>query len=263
MSGAATAVAEQLAAAVTQFLEAAAHTVLKARGVYSPALFESRRLYGIPVAQCRHPGVCAYIGTVLGSIKVCCVLWRAWRDVFAAATCACARVCLRTLASQRCCRAAHYMSRAQPLLLQDTLQEVVVVFYGPDGALHSKCAFVVQVRVCVPFCGCACGVHVGCSAASRAWQPPLTRTLCVLPQGFAASAQCPDWSALEPAFRSVLLKLHFSDNVLRPLPAGEAGTASTFRSCLPFGALLTPALARAATGASAVAPCLLPRRQCV
>lgn len=57
--------------AVLEFLEAAVHTVLKARHVYSPELFANRRLYGISVSQCRHPDVCLYIGTVLSNLKVC------------------------------------------------------------------------------------------------------------------------------------------------------------------------------------------------
>lgn len=40
-------------------------------------------------------------------------------------------------------------------------------------------------------------------------------------QGFASSAQPLNWSDLEPAFRSALLKLHFSDNLLTALPDGE------------------------------------------
>jgi len=61
---------EGLVPAVLEFLEAAIHTVLKARNVYSPALFENRKLYGITVSQCRHPGVCSYIGTVLSNLGV-------------------------------------------------------------------------------------------------------------------------------------------------------------------------------------------------
>jgi hypothetical protein len=40
-------------------------------------------------------------------------------------------------------------------------------------------------------------------------------------QGFASSAQPLNWSDLEPAFRSALLKLHFSDNLLTALPEGK------------------------------------------
>lgn len=56
--------------ALLEFLEAAVHTLLKSRSVYSEQLFENRRLYGITVSQCRHPDVCSYIGTVLSSLKV-------------------------------------------------------------------------------------------------------------------------------------------------------------------------------------------------
>jgi mitotic spindle assembly checkpoint protein MAD2B len=63
---------DDLVAVTLEFLEAAIHTVLKSRNVYSPHLFENRKLYGISVSQCRHPGVCSYIGTVLGNLKVSC-----------------------------------------------------------------------------------------------------------------------------------------------------------------------------------------------
>lgn len=65
--------AEQVAA-LLEFLEAAVHTVLKSRNVYSPALFENKKLYGVSVSQCRHPGVCSYIGTVLSGLKVSSVV---------------------------------------------------------------------------------------------------------------------------------------------------------------------------------------------
>lgn len=40
--------------------------------------------------------------------------------------------------------------RAQPLLLRDTLQEVVVVFNDPDCNPVSKCSFIVQVIHHIP-----------------------------------------------------------------------------------------------------------------
>uniref|UniRef100_A0A383V794 HORMA domain-containing protein n=1 Tax=Tetradesmus obliquus TaxID=3088 RepID=A0A383V794_TETOB len=133
------AVNSALCDAVLEFLSATVHTVLKARSIYSPELFENRRLYGISVSQCRHPDVCLYVGTVLGNLK--------------------------------------------PLLANDTLQELVVAFYDNLGQLVSKVSFIIQ--------------------------------------GFNAAAAPPDWSGLEPAFRSALLRLHFSDNLLRPLPEGS------------------------------------------
>lgn len=59
---------DEAASALLEFLEAAVHTVIQR--VYSPSLFENRKLYGVSVRQCRHPGVCSYIGAVLGSLKV-------------------------------------------------------------------------------------------------------------------------------------------------------------------------------------------------
>lgn len=74
---------DELADVLLQFFEAAVHTLLKARAVYAPTLFENKRLFGIPVATCRHPGVCTYVGSVLGCVKVrvcvracgCVVCW--------------------------------------------------------------------------------------------------------------------------------------------------------------------------------------------
>jgi hypothetical protein len=62
---------DEAVSALLEFLEAAVHTVIQR--VYSPSLFENRKLYGVSVRQCRHPGVCSYIGTVLGSLKVSCL----------------------------------------------------------------------------------------------------------------------------------------------------------------------------------------------
>ena len=39
------------------FLEAAIHTVLYARGVYPPELFELRKQYNVPVRMARHPAL--------------------------------------------------------------------------------------------------------------------------------------------------------------------------------------------------------------
>jgi hypothetical protein len=61
--------------------------------------------------------------------------------------------------------------------------------------------------------------------------------LCV--QGFASSAQPFDWSDLEPAFRSALLKLHFSDNLLTPLPPGQLSDNARLQlACFSLGHLV-------------------------
>lgn len=62
--------AEEFIDALLEFFEAAVHTILKSRQVYSPQLFENRRLYGISITKCRHPDVCSYISTVLTNLKV-------------------------------------------------------------------------------------------------------------------------------------------------------------------------------------------------
>jgi mitotic spindle assembly checkpoint protein MAD2B len=62
--------AEEFVDALLEFFEAAVHTVLKSRNVYSPQLFENRRLYGISITKCRHPDVCTYISSVLINLKV-------------------------------------------------------------------------------------------------------------------------------------------------------------------------------------------------
>lgn len=60
--------------AICEFLEAAVHTVLRARGVYSADLFERQRLYGIAVSKARHPELCGYIASVIANLKVGAVL---------------------------------------------------------------------------------------------------------------------------------------------------------------------------------------------
>ncbi len=47
------------------FLEAAIHTVLYARGVYPPELFELRKQYNVPVRMARHPALRDYIASLL------------------------------------------------------------------------------------------------------------------------------------------------------------------------------------------------------
>jgi hypothetical protein len=47
------------------FLEAAIHTVLYARGVYPPELFELRRQYNVPVRMARHPALREYVASLL------------------------------------------------------------------------------------------------------------------------------------------------------------------------------------------------------
>ena len=62
--------ASPLVDALCEFLEAAVHTVLRARGPYGPELFERQRLYGVAVARARHPGLGAYISSVIANLKV-------------------------------------------------------------------------------------------------------------------------------------------------------------------------------------------------
>ena len=50
---------------VLGFLEAAIHTVLYARGVYPPELFELRKQYNVPVRMARHPALRDYIASLL------------------------------------------------------------------------------------------------------------------------------------------------------------------------------------------------------
>jgi hypothetical protein len=59
-----------MADALLEFLEAAVHTVLHARGLYPPELFERRRLYGSCLCpRARHPGVCAYVASALAALR--------------------------------------------------------------------------------------------------------------------------------------------------------------------------------------------------
>lgn len=152
-------IGDQLVSAVLEFLEAAIHTVLKSRNVYSPSLFENRRLYGISVSQCRHPGVCSYIGTVLANLKVRAapVSWTPspWQLVQQLSqSCQLLLVNITYVLSFNtcltglpCCVMLGVCLGMQPLLLRDTLQEVVVVFNDADGSPISKCSFIVQVPV--------------------------------------------------------------------------------------------------------------------
>ncbi|KAI8469671.1 MAG: DNA-binding protein [Monoraphidium minutum] len=55
--------------ALCEFLEAAVHTVLRARRAYGPDLFERTRLYGVAVSRARHPGLCTYIASVIANLK--------------------------------------------------------------------------------------------------------------------------------------------------------------------------------------------------
>lgn len=55
--------------ALCEFLEAAVHTVLRARGLYSADLFESQRLYGIAVSKARHPELSNYIASAVANLK--------------------------------------------------------------------------------------------------------------------------------------------------------------------------------------------------
>ncbi|KIZ00227.1 Mitotic spindle assembly checkpoint protein MAD2B [Monoraphidium neglectum] len=55
--------------ALCEFLEAAVHAVLRARGLYPPELFERARLYGVAVSKARHPGLCGYIASTISHIK--------------------------------------------------------------------------------------------------------------------------------------------------------------------------------------------------
>ncbi|GBF94513.1 hypothetical protein Rsub_07047 [Raphidocelis subcapitata] len=124
--------------ALCEFLEAAVHTVLRARGPYPPELFERARLYGVAVARARHPEVCSYIASVIDNVK--------------------------------------------PLLASESLQELAVAFFGPDGEPLSKVSFLLQ--------------------------------------GLAPTLIDLDPEALEGALRSALLRLQFIDNLAAPLPAG-------------------------------------------
>jgi|688.fasta_scaffold1439644_1 mitotic spindle assembly checkpoint protein MAD2B len=53
-----------------EFLEAFIHQTLYQREIYSPSLFERRRLYGIAVRRARHPDLVQYIQNIVASLKV-------------------------------------------------------------------------------------------------------------------------------------------------------------------------------------------------
>jgi mitotic spindle assembly checkpoint protein MAD2B len=53
-----------------EFLEAFVHQVLCLRHLYSPELFERKRIYGVAVRRSRHPDLNDYIHEVVSSLKV-------------------------------------------------------------------------------------------------------------------------------------------------------------------------------------------------
>jgi hypothetical protein len=55
---------------ITEFLEAATHHTLHARGVYPKDLFESRAFYGARVQRSRHPDLETYIGDAIHALRV-------------------------------------------------------------------------------------------------------------------------------------------------------------------------------------------------
>lgn len=130
-----------------EFLEAAVHTVLLSRQLYALELFERQRLYGIFVQKARHPELCAYIGSVLSNLKV--------RRCKLKYVVSCMLVLSAAQLQQRwppyppdCspCVASMRGMHVQPLLLQDTLQELVVLFLDAQGQPVEKVAFIVQVK---------------------------------------------------------------------------------------------------------------------
>jgi len=54
---------------IASFLEAAVHQILYTRGLYPPALFETRTLYGVPVMMSRHPDLNSYIAETVGAAR--------------------------------------------------------------------------------------------------------------------------------------------------------------------------------------------------
>ena len=71
--------AADLSATVRDFLSAFVTEVLAVRGLYSPELFDRRRVLGFVAARrARHPGLAAYIDSAVGGMVVSFVLsWRA------------------------------------------------------------------------------------------------------------------------------------------------------------------------------------------
>jgi mitotic spindle assembly checkpoint protein MAD2B len=54
---------------ITEFLEAATHHTLHARGVYPKELFEARAFYGARVQRSRHPDLDAYISDAVNALR--------------------------------------------------------------------------------------------------------------------------------------------------------------------------------------------------
>ena len=63
--------AADLSATVRDFLSAFVTEVLAVRGLYSPELFDRRRVLGFVAARrARHPGLAAYIDSAVGGMVV-------------------------------------------------------------------------------------------------------------------------------------------------------------------------------------------------
>lgn len=60
---------DDLVQSVLEFLEVAVHTVLWSRSLYSQDLFERVRYCGFNARRSRHPGLNAYIGSVVAKLK--------------------------------------------------------------------------------------------------------------------------------------------------------------------------------------------------
>ena len=54
---------------ITEFLEAATHHTLHARGVYPKELFEARAFYGARVQKSRHPDLDAYVADAVHALR--------------------------------------------------------------------------------------------------------------------------------------------------------------------------------------------------
>jgi hypothetical protein len=118
----------ELVNVVCEFLEAALHVILHARGTYPAEAFERSRIYATQIQRCRHPQVLAYIGGVVAKLRVSEWLPLAQHSML--------------LLSQPPVPAR----RLQPLLLSGALSEVAVCFLDDKAKPAQRVVLLLEVR---------------------------------------------------------------------------------------------------------------------
>jgi hypothetical protein len=130
---------DELVNCVCEFLEAAIHTTLWARKLYSADLFERNKYCGFTVRRSRHPGLNSYISETVGRLKV--------RSVGHPCT-PCKDAAPMKMDVPLLHLAWHSSNlQLQGLIKTQALQEVAIVVFDPRSGLPiERTTFQVQVR---------------------------------------------------------------------------------------------------------------------